>query len=458
MTDQGNVKFKKKFDESDFRRIFIDLKQMKSFAEDPIIFNKADGVRLWDINGKEYLDAISGIFVASVGHGNKRVISAVYEQMQKLTFAPPLHSISDTTLELARKIRSITPDSLDGIKFFSGGSESTEAAMKLIRQYHKQTGNSSKYKFISVYTAYHGATMGAMSVSGIPGTRKAKFGPFLTGFPKIFPPNCFRCPYEKEYPSCGCYCAKMLDSMIIMEGPETVAGFFLEPISNTGGIIVPPQEYFSIIRDICNKHNVMLIFDEVITGFGRTGNWFAAQTFDAKPDVICSGKGLGGGYVPIMGIYFHNKIADAFWGEENVKFSHGHTYGGNPVAAAAAYAVISEIEEKNLLENARKLGKYLYDQLQERLVPFGIVGDIRGKGLLIGIEFVKNLKTKEPFPAERNFGKEIEKRALKNGLILRCDPNWIAFGPPLISTESDVDEMMDHFTTSVKEELEAKGI
>ncbi|MFQ6053272.1 MAG: aspartate aminotransferase family protein, partial [Candidatus Bathyarchaeia archaeon] len=227
------------------------------------------------------------------------------------------------------------------------------------------------------------------------------------------------------------------------EGPDTVAALILEPIGNTGGIITPPPEYLPIIRDICDKHNVILIFDEIITGFGRTGGMFAAHTFNTVPDVLCMGKGMSSGYAPLAGIAFRDRIAKAFLGreEDEVEFSHGHTYGGNPVSSAAGVACIREIQERDLCRRARELGGYLWKRL-EGIKDFGIVGEIRGKGLLVGMEFVKDTETKEPFDPEVKFGIQVGRTALKKGLIMRFDPNWVAFAPPLIVTEEEIDRLL----------------
>jgi adenosylmethionine-8-amino-7-oxononanoate aminotransferase len=245
-----------------------------------------------------------------------------------------------------------------------------------------------------------------------------------------------------------------VEEIIRKEDPLTVSAFILEPISNTAGIITPPNDYFRILREICNKYNVLLIFDEVITGFGRTGEMFAAQSFGSTPDIICIGKGLASGYAPIGGIVFSDKIADAFLGteEEQIHFNHGHTFGGNPVSCAAAIANIKEIRERDLLNKCRESGARIVRRLKD-MDHLGIIGDIRGKGLLIGAEFVRNRKTKEQFEEGLRFGVQVGKRALEKKLLLRCDPNWIAFAPPLIIENKEIDTMMDIFNESLQQVL-----
>lgn len=433
--------------------MFLDFMQMKEFAKDPVVMKRASGVWYEDIYGKKYLDGISGIFTVNVGHGNRRVIEAMKEQLEEMAFAPPLHSTNLRALELAKLVSSLMPGDLHTLKFFSGGSESTEAAMKLARQYHKQTGNPGKYKVISRYESYHGATMGSLAASGV-SRRKTAFEPFGAGYVHVFPPTCYRCPYGLQYPECGILCATIVEKVVKQEDPSTVSTMILEPIGNTGGVVTPPYEYFKIIREICDKYNILLIHDEIITGFGRTGEMFASQTFRTTPDIICMGKGMSSGYAPVGAIGISDRVAEAFYGrgEENRQFNHGHTFGANPLSAAAAIASISEIKERDLPEKGKRAGERIWRRLEE-LKSLGIVGDIRGKGLFIGVEFVREPATKEQFAEGVNLGLRIGKAALKKGLFLRSDPHWIAFAPPLIITDEEVDTMMDIFSESTREVL-----
>jgi adenosylmethionine-8-amino-7-oxononanoate aminotransferase len=440
--------------EESLKRIFLDLKQMKVFIEKPLVMAKAEGVWYEDINGKRYLDGLSGIFVVNVGHNNRRVIEAVQAQLNQVAFTPPLHATNLPAIQLAKKIAEITPGDLNTVKLVSSGSEATEAAMKMARQYHRQTGHPQKYKVISRYWGFHGATMGALSATGTT-RRKWMFEPVLQGFVHVWPPTCYRCPFGLTYPNCGIRCATIIEDTVKMEGPETVAAVILEPIGNTGGIITPPPEYLPIVRRICDQYNLLLIFDEIITGFGRTGQMFAAQTFDTLPDILCMGKGMSSGYTPLAAIAFRDHIAAAFWGEEEdeVEFADGHTYGGNPIACAAGLASIAEIEERDLPRRARELGAQVWHKL-EAVADLGIVGEVRGKGLLIGVEFVKDPATKEKFPPDVKFGLQVGQRALEKGLLLRFDPDWIAFAPPLVMSDSELDQMMDIFIQSASEVLQ----
>jgi adenosylmethionine-8-amino-7-oxononanoate aminotransferase len=440
---------------ADLRHLMLDLRQMKSFITDPLVMTRADGVWYEDAHGKRYLDGLSGIFVVTVGHNNRRVIAAMHEQLDQVAFTPPLHATNLPAIRLAEKLAEITPGDLNTIKLMSSGSEATEAAMKMARQYHRQTGHPQKYKIISRYWGYHGATFGALSATGTV-RRKWMFEPTLQGFVHVWPPTCYRCPFGLSYGSCGIRCATIVEDTIQLEGPETVAALILEPIGNTGGIVTPPPEYLPLLRGICDRYNVLLIFDEIITGFGRTGQMFAAQTFDTLPDLLCMGKGIASGYAPLAALACRDHVAAAFWGEDEdqVEFADGHTYGGNPLSCAAGLASINEIVERNLPQRARELGGQLLHRL-EAVQELGVVGEIRGRGLLIGIELVKDLATKEKFPADAKLGLQIGRRALENGLILRYDPDWIAFAPPLVMSDAELDLMMDIFTESAREALAA---
>ncbi|MBT5872322.1 MAG: aspartate aminotransferase family protein [Candidatus Latescibacteria bacterium] len=439
------------------RRMVLDLRQMETFIEDPLVITGADGVWYEDINGKRILDGISGVFVVTVGHNNRRVIDAMKAQLDTMSFAPPLHATNLAAIELVNRLADVTPDDLNTVKLLSGGSEATEAAMKLAKQYHRQTGNPNKYKIIARYQGYHGATMGALSATGTP-RRKTMFEPTLPGYLHVHPPTCYRCPYEKTYPECDVFCARTIDEMIQMEGPETVAAVIVEPIGNTGGVITPPDEYLPTLRRICDEHDVLLIFDEIITGFGRTGQMFASQTFGTTPDILCMGKGMSSGYIPLAGIAFRDRIGEAFLGrdEDEVEFSHGHTYGGNPLASVAGLACLGEIVERDLPARAREMGAYLREQL-EGLKDLGIIGEVRGRGLMVGVEFVEDPEMKKPFGQDVKFGVQVGKAALKKGLLTRFDPHWIAFAPPLIITREEIDILMDIFTESIKETLKAMG-
>ena len=439
------------------RQIFV-RDQMAEWSKNPLVMAKAEGVHYWDVNGKHYLDALSGIYVASLGHGNPRVIEAVRKQMESLCFSPPMHGTNPVAIKLANLLAELAPGDLSVVKFQCGGSEVTEAAIKLARQYHKRTGNPGKFKIISRYLSWHGSTLGALSASGLKG-RKTVNEPLAPGFLHVFPPTCYRCPFGKSYPSCDITCATIINDMIEMEDPDTVAAIMVEPIGHTGGLIDPPPEYLPILREICDKHNILLIFDEIITGIGRTGAMFAAELFGVVPDVLCVAKGLSSGIAPISAMICRKPIADVFWGPiaENPGFVEGHTFEGNPISSAVGIAVLEEILSRDLLGNAREQGARLRAHFERLAATYPVIGDVRGKGLFQALEFVKDVATKERYPADNPLGLRVGKRALEHGLLCRFDPHWIAFGPALVSTPEEIDAMVAVLEQSLVEILNEEG-
>ncbi len=428
---------------------FLDYQSTEAFFDNPLIVERAEGLYYWDTEGKRYFDAIGGIFVATLGHGHPRIVEALKKQLEKLSFAPPMHGTADVTLDFVERLGQVTPEDLNFIKPFSGGSESIEAALKFARQYFKQSGRPGKYKFISRYQGYHGATFGAMAASGT-GKRKTPFEPQMAGFLKVFPPTHYRDRFS-SWEECNRFCARMFEDVIIGEDPDTIAGIIVEPIGNTGGIITPTQEYFQILRQICDQYDVLLIFDEIITGYGRTGAMFAAQTFATTPDILCGGKALSSGTMPLGAMMAREGMGAAFRGpaEDGLNFAHGHTYAGNPLACAVGIAVIDEIVEKDLCQNAQVRGEYLAAKLAG-LKQYGVVREVRGRGLIRGVELVRDTQTMTPFP---ELGQALKKTALENGLIMRVDPNWFAVAPALVASESDIDEMCALIEKSLREAL-----
>jgi adenosylmethionine-8-amino-7-oxononanoate aminotransferase len=435
------------------RHIFV-RDQMSEWSKQPLIMERADGVFYWDVNGKRYYDAIAGIYTTSVGHNNRRVVEAIHKQFDTLHFSPPMHGTNPIAVQLANLLAEIAPGDLGAVKFECGGSEVTEAAIKLARQYHRLTGNPGKYKVISRYQSWHGSTMGSLAASGLK-SRKTVNEPLPAGFVKVFPPTCYRCPFGLNYPDCGLVCANIVESVIDMEDPATVAAIMVEPIGHTGGLIDPPEEYLPKLREICDRHNILLIFDEIITGFGRTGQMFAAQTFGVTPDVICTAKGMSGGFIPISAMICRQSIADTFWGpiEKNPGFVEGHTWEGGPVACAAGIAVIQEILERDLCKNSREQGARLRGGFKRLAEKYDCIGDLRGKGLFQALEFVADRKTKAQFPAKPGFGVRVGRRMLEHGLLCRFDPHWIAFGPALTVTAEQIDEMVAILDRSLGEIL-----
>jgi adenosylmethionine-8-amino-7-oxononanoate aminotransferase len=423
--------------------LFLDFMQVREFAKAPLVFEEGRGIRLKTSDGQEFIDGLSGVFVTSLGHGARAVVDAIAAQLNRLAFAPPLHGTSSVALELTQLLLRLAPEGVTAVKLLSGGSEATEAGMKLARQYHKQTGNPRKYKIVSRCGAYHGGTLGALSAGG-GRERKSVFEPLGIGFIHVHPPYCYRCPFDQTYPGCGRTCVELIERTIEAEDPATVAAVIVEPISiSSAGFIVPPPDYLPRLREICTRHNVVLIYDEIITGFGRLGAMFGSQHYGAAPDITCCGKGMSGGYAPLAAILIRDRIAAPFYGEEhdNVQFHHGHTFGGNPIACAAGVAVLNEFLVRDVLSNVRQQGERLRRRLNELAERFPIIGEVRGVGLLQGFEFVKNRATKERFASEVRPGKALEQAARARGLLLRCGDEFAAFAPPLTVTGEEIDEM-----------------
>ncbi len=422
-------------------KTFLDYHQTKTFLQQPVIISRSKGVYIWDVDNKRYFDAIGGVFVASLGHGHPRVIEALKKQAELLTLAPPLHAVSDVTLKFIERMGKVTPENLNYIKSFCGGSESVEGALKLVRQYNKQMGKPDKMKVISNYLSYHGATFGAMAVGG--SSRKVKFEPHMGGFIKNISPKQIRDDFETWEEACR-FAANMFEKIVLGENPNTIGAIILEPICNTAGIITPTEEYFKIIRAICSKYDIFLIFDEVLTGFCKTGDMFAAQTYGVTPDIICAGKGLSSGVVPLGAFMAREEIAAAFYGEEadEVQFAHGHTYANFPLGNAVAIEVLNIMEEEKLAERARKLNNRIVQRFEE-LKKYEVVREVRGKGVLIGVELVEDTKTNRPFPDGNKLGAALKKTAISNGIVMRIDPDWFAVAPPIVSTEEEIEEMCD---------------
>ena len=416
---------------------------------------RGKGIYLYDQNGKEYIDGSCGPMVANIGHGVEEVIHAMIEQAKNVCFVSRVQFTSDAKIDLAEKIVGFTPNGLSMVAFSNSGAEASEIALKMARQFHIETGNSSKFKVVARWQSYHGNTIGALSMVGHPIWRK-NFIPYLLNFPHIVAPYCYRCPFGKEYANCDIDCAKELERVIKQEGPETISAFISEPISGaSSGGVVPPPEYFKIIRSICHEYNVLMISDEVITGFGRTGKNFGIDHWNVTPDIIITGKGISSGYTPLSAVIIHEKMYEVFKTSIDEKrssmegFLYGSTYSGNPLSCSVGVAVLKYIEKHHLVKRAEDMGLYLFQKM-DALKNLKTVGDIRGKGLFAGIEFVSDKREKTPFRSEAQFYKKVGSAAFEMGLITYPGHggidgylgDHIIIAPPLIVTERDIDKMV----------------
>jgi adenosylmethionine-8-amino-7-oxononanoate aminotransferase len=418
---------------------------------------RAEGVYLYDENGKRYMDASGGAIVCNVGHGVQEIVDVVSSQMRRVSFVFRRAFQTPELEEAAAKVCETTGWDMDRVFFVSGGSEATETAVKLARKYHIDNGKPSKYKVISRWQSYHGATMGALSWTGFT-WRRNDYTPYLKDFSHLPPTYCYRCWYGKTSAHCEQECAQALENEILCLGPDNVSAYIAEPVSGHAlAAASPPHGHFRRIREICDKYDVVLILDEVMCGVGRTGKWYAYQHYDMAPDILVLAKGLSGGYYPLGAAAVSEKIAETIATKSGI-FGSGHTYAGNPVAAAVAWKVLDYLERHDLIERCARMGDYLRQKL-ESLRAHPTVGDIRGRGLQIGVEFVKDKGTKEVLDPSLHFSMLIQDEALLRGVHIEssfgCDRgqggDMILFGPPFIITEAQIDELVGIMEESISE-------
>lgn len=422
-------------------------------TQKPLVIKEGKGCYLKDYEGREYLDAFSGLWAVNIGYGRQEVADAIYQQMNQLSYYP-LSQLNVPAALLAEKLASILPGDLERIFFLNSGSEAVETALKISRQYGRQKyPGENRYKIIARYRSYHGFTMGALSATGQK-LRKKKFEPLVPGFLHAHPPYCYRCPLNLTYPECNVKCADEIGNIIQFEGKESVAAVIAEPVIGGGGVMVPPPEYFPKLRKICDDSGVLLIADEVITGFGRTGTLFASEGFNIKPDMMTMAKGISSAYLPLAACATTPKVFDTFLGspEAELEFGQVSTFGGHPVACAAGLANLDILLRERLWENSAYVGAHLLRRLEE-LKEFPIVGDVRGKGLLAGIEIVVD---ENKTPADDKTMGTILKGARDEGVIVGRNAmtvtgynNVVALCPPLILKTEEADRVVEALKKSI---------
>lgn len=416
--------------------------------------DRSEGIYLWDISGKRYLDGSSGAMVSNIGHSNPAVLAAMRAQMDKATFGYRLHFQSSSAEALAEKVASLSPEGLNRVFFVSGGSEAVESAIKLARQYAIAQNEAQRWKVISRFPSYHGSTLGALAVTGY-SPMSAPFDPMMRSMPKIPAPRAYLDGLDADDPATGRHYADMLEEQILREGPETVLAFIVEPIGGAStGALVPPVGYMERIREICDHYGVLLIHDEVMTGGGRTGRFFGGEHWQGKPDIIAISKGFGGGYVPLGAIIARDDMVTAVLDKGG--FVHGFTYAGNPLACAAGLAVIKEIERGDLVRNAAVMGDVLKARLSALMQRYPFMGDVRGKGLLLAFELVSDRSTMAPLPKALNAYNRLVDIAYENGLIIYSrrtrggyDGDHFLVCPPMIITLDGIDEIISGLTTAL---------
>ena len=422
------------------------------------VVDHATGIRIWDTGGKEYIDACSGAVISNIGYGQVSINEAIREQSLKTYFAYRLHFQNQPAMDYSKALVQHSAEHLDRIFFVSGGSEAVETAIKLCRQYYYNNNEGSRHVFISRIPSYHGCTLGALSLTSY-SPLEAPYRPLIKKYPKIPAPYCYRCAYKLTYPGCGIECARALEKTILEQGQKNVAGFIAEPVGGAStGAVVPPYGYFDLIQSICQKYGVMLILDEVMTGFGRTGSLFAYEHWNIEADIVALSKGMASGYFPLGAILARSPVVDSVL--DSGGFKHGHTYAGNPMGCAVGLQVLNYILDHDLCTNSRRMGKLLKKGLEALQDKFSIIGQVRGKGLLLGVELVVDPFTKEPFPVSSNAAQLLTDIAFEKGLIVypRRPINGITgdhvmIAPPLIVSEAEVDEILNRFEAALEQTI-----
>ncbi|MCK6080024.1 aspartate aminotransferase family protein [Microbacterium sp. EYE_5] len=413
----------------------------------PIIV-KGEGHHIWDASGKQYIDGLSGLFVVAAGHGRARLAQAAARQAEELAFFPIWSYAHPPAIELAERLAHLAPGDLNRVFFSTGGGEAVETAFKLAKQYWRLQGKPTKHKVISRFVAYHGTPQGALAITGLP-AMKSMFEPVTPGGFRVPNTNWYRAAEQgftgttpEEY---GRWAADRIEEAILFEGADTVAAVFLEPVQNSGGCFPPPPGYFQRVREICDRHDVLLVSDEVICAFGRLGEWFGADRYGSQPDMITFAKAVTSGYSPLGGTIISDRIHEPF-AHGTTSFPHGYTFGGHPVSAAVALENLDIFEEEGLLQNVRENSPAFRASL-ERLLDLPIVGDVRGDGYFFGIELVKDKATKTTFDAdesERLLRGFLSRALFDAGLYCRADDRGdpvIQLAPPLTIGPAEFDEI-----------------
>jgi adenosylmethionine-8-amino-7-oxononanoate aminotransferase len=407
-----------------------------------VVFDRAEGVIIRDTEGKEYIDSSSQLVNVNIGHGRKEVIEAIVEQLGKLQYTTTYWGFTNTAaIRCAKKLAEITPAGLKHFFFTSGGSESVETAFKIARNFW-HAKKPEKNKIISLHHSFHGLSFGTLSATSLGMGRLWKsYGPLVPGFLHIPSYYCYRCAFGLEYPGCQLKCANFLAETIEQEGRDSVAAFIAEPVQGSAGMIIPPPEYWPRVRQICSEMGVLLIADEVMSGFGRTGKLFAVENWGVIPDIMTMAKGITSGYIPFGAVAIGEEIYQELKNRQT-PFFHGFTYSGHAVGAAAAIRDMEIIVDEKLADNAARMGQYALGRLREEFLPLPAVGDVNGLGLMIGIEYVEDKKTRAVSQKVLEISQKIQDRALQDGLFLRVSGSRITLSPPLIINQEQVDKIL----------------
>ena len=430
---------------TDLKYIWHPCSQMKDYEElPPIVIKRGKGLYLYDIEGNGYADVVSSWWCNLLGHGNETINAAIHAQLEKLEHVIFANFSHEPAIRLCEQLAEIVPNGLSKFFFTDNGSAAIEVAMKMSFQYHDQKGNLKKKKFMALSNAYHGETLGALSVSGVDLYAKV-YEPILLEIIRIDGPDCYRCPFGKNKESCQAECFVNVEKAMVKHGAE-ICAFLVEPlVQAAAGMKIYPSIYLKKLRETCTKNEVHLIADEIAVGFGRTGTMFACEQANITPDMMCLSKGLTGGYMPMALVVTTNEVYNTFYADysEGKAFMHSHTYCGNPLSCSSALAVLNVLKNEEILKKAAIRAIYLKEKIDKAFGNHPFVGDIRHIGLIFALELVMDKEKKEPFDPRKRIGYEIYKEALKMGVILRPLGNVLYFNPPLIIEEKDIDFVVD---------------
>jgi len=412
------------------------------------VWVRAKGSHLFDADGNRYIDGLSCLWNVSCGHGHQPMIDAAARQMEQLAFCSSYNGSSNLpAIELAERLAGLCYPQINNFYFTSGGGESTDSNFKLARFYWKAKGKPQKTRVISRLWGYHGVTFAAMCATGIKGYWPS-FEPLIPGFSHIPAPDPYHYPAPEDGSSIGIAMANELEQEILRQGPENVAMFIAEPVQGAGGVIVPPDDYFPRIREICDQYEVLLVADEVITGFGRTGKLFALEHWGVQPDLVQFAKSITSGYLPLGGIGISDEIAATIRDSQS-PWMHAYTYSGHPTTCAVGLATLDFIEREGVVEQAASKGEYLLQRLRDALEDHPHVGNIRGKGMMCGVELVEDRETRSWYPPEWGVGAKMTKAMIDHGVFTRMRSEVICLAPPLTTDEATLDELVDGVRAAV---------
>jgi taurine--2-oxoglutarate transaminase len=398
----------------------------------PLVLAGGEGCYFWDVEGNRYLDFISQLMCTNAGHQHPKIVAAIKEQADKLCFAAPKFT-TQVRAELAELLAEVTPGNLNKVLFTLGGAESNENAIKFVRHY------TGKFKIIARFRAYHGASYGAMSLSG--DIRRTKVEPGIPGIVHVPDPYCYRCSFHQQRETCNLECVSYIEEVIHYEDPERIAAIFMEGVTGSNGIFVPRDDYWPAVRALCDKYNILLVSDEVMSGFGRTGEWFAVDNWNVKPDIITMAKGLTGSALPLGAVAVSDDIAQYFWDR---MLWMGLTYNGHPMSCAAGLAAVKVYRDEGLIENSKKMGQVMTAQLQKMQDKHPSIGEFRSIGLFGVIELVKDRSTREPIvdwmAGETGLMDQLYQELMKRGVYTFLTRNWLFMAPPLVVTEKELQQ------------------